>query len=86
VGKGRLNGSQLQKVQLWVILYHINRIHSLSFKGCKAKGTVPVDDKTAYRRSRGIAPFILELGTRQIYTKTAVCVMDVSIHINFSAV
>jgi len=37
----------------------------------------------AYRRSRGIAPFILQLGTRHMYMKTAVCVMDVSTHINF---
>jgi len=83
VGKGRLNGSLLQKVQLWVILYHINRIHSLSFTECKAKGAVPVNETKAYRRSRGTAPFIVKLGTRQIYMKTAVCVMDVSTHINF---
>jgi hypothetical protein len=83
VGKGRLNGSLSQKVQLWVVLCHIQRIHSLSFTECKAKGVCPVDATNAYRRSRGIAPFILQLGTRQIYIKTAVCLMDVSIHINF---
>jgi len=83
VGKGWLNRSLSQKVRLWVVLCHLNRIHSLNVIECKAKGVLPVVATNAYRRSRGIAPFILQLGTRHMYMKTAVCVMDVSTHINF---
>jgi hypothetical protein len=73
MGKGRLKGSLSQNVQLWVVLCHINRIHTLSFTECKAKGVVAVDATNAQRRSTGIAPFILKLGTRQIYMKKALC-------------
>jgi hypothetical protein len=84
-GKGKVEWKSVAEGTAVGHSCHINRIHSLSLilLECKAKVAVPVAATNAYRRRKGIAPFILQLGTRQIYVKTAVCVMDVSIHINF---
>jgi hypothetical protein len=65
----------MQKVKLSVVVCYTNRTHSLISIEHKSKGTgkiVPVNATNAHRGSRGIAPFILKLGTKQICMKTVV--------------